>query len=193
MQYIGIAFSVAFCVALAKNLESILEAVGGKLAEYLVQARDFDMYIGASGLNASSSLSILLAISFLHIVMKPDFLDKNQPAQFTAYFALASSIAIGSLILFSGIFSIIGDRIWQLGMPILLLMLHFLTNTYNRNEKLEKLPFLDRPLTLPGVNNLLINIVLFYYVVIGLLFRYPQSNFFSWITGPSTLIPPNAY
>lgn len=179
---VGIGFVIISSVVVASNLEFIFEVVGGKLSEYLIQAKDFDLYTGASGLNASSFLCFLFAVYFWGGIfrLKSDF---RKEILVSAYYAELLSVSVGVLILFSGFLSVVGDRIFQLGFPVLLALLGFFQKNTNNNYKLIGWRF--------GVFNLSVDFLLFYYVIIGLLFRYPQTNFFSWITGTIEFIPPD--
>lgn len=176
----GIGLLIFLSIIFAGNLEFVFEVVGGKLSEYLIQAKEFDLYTGASGLNASSFLCFLFAVYFWNLIFLSN-VNLKEKTLLSFYYAEVISISFGVLILFSGFLSILGDRFFQMGLPVLLALIGFSQGKGGR--------FL-----LSGwfvnIFNFSVNFLLFYYVVIGLLFRYPLTNFFSWITGVIEFTPP---
>ena len=177
-----------------RNLDAVLEGAGGKLAYYLVLARDYDRYTGASGLNSISLMCIIFALFFAKQALRggPGS-GVNKDAVEYYYFAMTLSIATGILILFSGIVAVIGDRVWQLVLPLLMLYTSLCRKlSYPKSQRTAFFDLSSR-VDLYYFTNLAVNILLFYYVVIGLFIRFPLSNFFSLLVGVEELTPLEAF
>lgn len=175
----GIGFLIFLSTIAAVNLELIFDAVGGKLSDYIIQAKEFDLYTGASGLNASSILCFLFAVYFWGLIFRSN-VNLREKTLLSFYYAEMISVSVGILILFSGFLSVLGDRLFQIALPVLLALLGFYQGGGNK--------FLLSGWRI-NIFNFSVNSLLFYYVVIGLLFRYPLTNFFSWITGEIEFSP----
>lgn len=179
-KYVGlyISFAVVGSAFLAISLPLIGELAGGKLYEYYIQSTEFGLYTGASGLNFSSIICLIFFIKFAWIVNDKNFYNNTADERKIATIGCLISGVCASLLIFSGPFAIIGDRIWQMAfMPLLLLesKIGYIKNIFNR------------------VINYVGFIIIGVYVFINLLIRYPQSNFFAPLLPVVDLIPPNVY
>ena len=190
VRRVGVVLMFIIGLLMMRNLDAILEGAGGKLAYYLVLAREYDRYTGASGFNSISLLCIIFALFFARQALRdnPDSGVRKDVAEYY-YFAMTLSITTGILIMFSGVVAVIGDRIWQLVLPLLMLYTSLckkLSYPHNRGRAFFDL---SSRADLYFFTNLIVNVLLFYYVVIGLFIRFPLSNFFSWILGVEELTP----
>lgn len=162
-------------------LPFISQLMGGKLHDYYIQSNDFGLYTGASGLNMASFICLLFFVKFATLhrafsIGNKKLIDGN----FHAVLGCLISGVCASMLLFSGPFAIVADRIWQMVL-LPLLMLESYGNRTAGNSIGGK------------VFNYIIVSSLLFYVVGNLMFRYPQSNFFVPLVPMVELIPPTVY
>jgi hypothetical protein len=180
-KYVGvyIAFAVIGSAILALSLPMIGQIFGGKIYEYYIQSTEFGLYTGASGLNFSSLICIMFFIKFTLFLKAIS--EKNKNATMQRKIATIGCLISGvcaSILLFSGPFAIVGDRVWQMAlMPLLIL-----------EARIGSIKGIYFPI-INYASSVLIGI----YVFINLLLRYPQSNFFGPLLPVVELIPPTVY
>lgn len=179
-KYIGLYIScaVAGSAVLAVSLPLVSDLVGGKLHEYYIQSTQYNWYTGASGLNFSSVICLIFFIKFAWVVNEINFYKNTAAQRKMAIIGCLISGVCASIILFSGPFAIVGDRIWQMAfIPLLLLELQIghVKNVFYRVINQVGFAFI-------GI-----------YVFINLLIRYPQSNFFAPLLPAVDLVPPTVY
>ncbi len=165
----------------ALMLPFIGQLVGGKLYDYYVQSHDFGLYTGASGLNMASFICLLFFLKFA--TLHRAFVIGNKKlihGEFHAVLGCLISGVCASMLLFSGPFAIVADRIWQMVL-LPLLMLESYGNRTAGNSVSGK------------IFNYIIVSSLLVYVIGNLMFRYPQSNFFVPLVPMVELIPPAVY
>lgn len=180
-------------LALPANLTIIASLIGGKIAEYVILAEEFDLYTGASGLNVVSLMCITFALTFVGYMLAPAK-DARPISRPSLHVGLLLAYGTGALVLFSGALSIIGDRIWQMALPIIWALISNARSQWP--ETIFRLPFFNLR-SASGRGGVLISLgsvflvgLLSFYIVVNLVFRYPQTNFFSSIVGKIDLIPP---
>ena len=175
LYYTGILLAFSVTTIIVVNVEAILVFAGGKLGEYAAQAAK-GIYGGASGFNAQS----LLAISFFVIIQycsrKDVKIVETGKERFIWLYFSVLSICLFALIAFSGDFSILGDRIWQMAYFVVLVYVALLWQKANRIRGFSKL-------SIPRLYLFLGLGCVFYFLAYSMLFRYPQNNLASIFTG----------
>lgn len=180
-------------LALPANLTIIASLIGGKIAEYVILADEFDLYTGASGLNIVSLMCITFVLTFVGYMLAPamDARKTNRPS---LHVGVLLAYGTGALVLFSGALSIIGDRIWQMALPIIWTLVSNARSQWTGS--ILQLPFFNlrsasgRGGVLISVGSVLLVGLLSFYIVANLVFRYPQTNFFSSFVGKIDLVSP---
>jgi len=182
------------------KLMTIAQLFGGKIAEYVYIAERYDLYSGASGINVSSVSAILLFVFFATEIGRDSAASDGNSIErysFGARTGLVLSYGAANLILFSGILSVIGDRIWQLILPtvICLMCIIYTASSWPQSvfgiwARVAKNPGRHGGIVATWSPVIIFTIV-GTYIVVNLLFRYPQSNFFDFIFDRIELIPPN--
>lgn len=163
------------------TLPFIGQFVGGKLHDYYIQSHEFGLYTGASGLNMASFICLLFFVKFATLHRAFGIGNKKLiTGEFHAVLGCLISGVCASMLLFSGPFAIVADRIWQM----VLLPLLMLESYGNRTA--------DNSISGKIFNYIIVSFLLF-YVVGNLMFRYPQSNFFVPIVPMVELTPPTVY
>lgn len=160
---------------LVVNIGTIFIMLGGKLKNYYVQALEYGLYTGASGLNSATVL--LLALVFWLLYVKKSIVRHDD------YIFLYVTTGLALLGLFSGILSVVFDRLFHFYIVMLPMFL-------SRYMDESKLYFGDFFLVLMkgrlGVSNttlMFVNLMLLYYAFIITLCLYPQSNVFYYVSG----------
>jgi hypothetical protein len=175
LYYTGILLTFSVTTVIVVNLEVILVFAGGKLGEYAAQTAK-GMYVGASGFNAQS----LLAISFFVIIqfcsLKDAKIVETGKEKFIWLYFSIITICLFALIAFSGVFSIFGDRLWQMAYFVVLVYVAVLWQKADRTRRFRKLSIARLYLFL-GLG------CVFYFLAFSLLFRYPQTNLASFFIG----------
>lgn len=177
------------------NLSHIASVAGGKLEEYARFAERFDVYTGASGLNVTSAMCALFAMFFAsHLILqRGERREGSQHVEHATGFVL--SYFVGLLILFSGLLAIIGDRIWQLALPVLLAFmcrqrgvdpLQSWANLISQNLLAQR--GLLRVIAAGARSGIYVCMTI--YIIGNLLIRYPHTNFFNFILDDVVLVPP---
>ena len=181
------------------NLLQISSLFGGKVAEYVLLADSFDLYTGASAFNIGSGMALLFFL-FFFVAIKRGFLDfvtaSNSPGQLVVRTGLLLSYTAACLIVFSGALSIIGGRMWLLILPIITCLM-CLFYTTERPIGGRAMPWFSIAASRQRANGLviawipwLILSLVGLYIVVNLLIRYPQSNFFDFLLDRVEVIPP---
>jgi hypothetical protein len=192
----ALAAMLLFGLVVPANLMSFASLFSGKIADYVVLADEFDLYTGASGLNLASLMCITFGLTLVgYMLARPD--HERLASRPSLHVGLLLAYGAGALVLLSGALSIIGDRVWQLAFPIIWALVSQAHSTWPHSTL--KLPFFDlrssagRGGVLISAGWLLLVGLLSFYIVVNILFRYPQSNFFSSIVGKKELIAPTAH
>lgn len=199
--YVGIVYvlrsrfvlflSLVVFVIVFLNLIGVVEFLaylfGGKIEEYLILSGDFGLYVGASGFNLSSLSSLALVVFFLYLIFREE--GQNNVGD-KAILGLLFAFFSAGLVLFSGPFSIIGDRIWQMMFPVAFSIFEYLKANFYATSKARCRELRNGYISVFLVLSFSATFIMGVIVVVNILVRYPQSNIFSFITGERDLIPP---
>lgn len=176
------------------NLEKIAPLIGGKVEEYVILTESFDLYSGASGINASSVMAIFFVIFFLLLISISREAFGDTKYLTTASIGLMFAYGAGSLVLFSGMLAVIGDRIWQLALPIALAIMYSgyfgLKNDFKKSGDVDSLLVYRTRFIALKISGIAVFCLLNYLILINICIRYPQTNFFSFVMGEIELKAP---
>jgi hypothetical protein len=176
------------CVAfyLMLNLDSVLVLFDDKIAEYYHQAATLGFFSSASGFNITTILCLCFAIRFYLEYRRQRSHNRMSSAKdlistFPVSFGLVCGCLLFTMIFSAGIFAVFSDRLWQMTLPLLLMIDGFTTR--------EESNFILRELTSTKIRlvsfilSRILDVALLYYIVVNLLLRYPLTNAFSWFFG----------
>ena len=153
-------------LALILFINPLAEIIGGKLGEYAFLANEHDMYQGSSGLKLTSLISLLIlahSISCYRLQVNNNEISARLKTYSTFYVLLSGFVTL--LVLFGGALSIVGDRLWQSSIIILIQTYGLTKKQYSRNLSSYSI-------------NLCTFIIVFIFVISNPIFRYPQTNLF---------------
>lgn len=188
---IGSIILISVSSIVVNNFSSFLSLYDGKIGEYYNQAEVYGFNSGASGLNLSSLMCLLFGLFFIDLYIKVKNnknVNKFKKNVITAItFGIFCSALNFVLIAFSGIFAVLGDRVWQLSLPLFILISAHIGSRFIDSNTFFVIS--SKSNFIRVLVDSAINVILFYYVVINLLIRYPLSNVFSWLTGIHKLVP----
>lgn len=180
-----ILFTIIF-LNLIGMIEFLAYVFGGKIEEYLVLSEDFGLYVGASGVNLSSISALALVGFFLYSIAREGQINVGDKSVLGLLFAFFSA----GLVLFSGPFSIIGDRIWQMMFPVAFSIFEYVKTDFYAASKTRYRGLRNGYASVFLVLSFFATFIMSVLVVGNILVRYPQSNIFSFVTGERDLIPP---
>tara|TARA_B110000211_G_C13807376_1_gene433320 strand:- start:60 stop:626 length:567 start_codon:yes stop_codon:yes gene_type:complete len=168
------------------NLGDVLVLFDNKIAEYYDQATTLGFYSTASGFNITTIICLFFAIRFYLEYRRQRFHNRMSSAKdlistFPVSFGLVCGCLLFTMIFGAGIFAVFSDRLWQMTLP-LLLMIDGFTNREESNFILKELTITKMRLV-SFILSRILDIALLYYIVVNLLLRYPLTNAFSWFFG----------
>lgn len=175
-SFLGIFASVIFCALFVGNFQFLAGLIGGKLQDYYIQAAYYNTYTGASGLNIVSLIFLISCFVFYRNYKYDksfETVEDLMMMQRANILGILLSSVVFVLIYFGGIYAVIGDRISQMAIFMIIFLLY-------------------RGRIKAGNYGILL-IALAYYAFVNLLLRYPQSNFFYPLTQHADLMLPVLY
>ena len=180
------------CVAyyVMTNLGIVLIFFDGKVAEYYDQATALGFFSSASGFNITTIICLLFIIRFFLEYRTQKFHSKfNSEGAFISTVPVSFGVVCGCLlftmIYSAGIFSVFSDRLWQMALPLLLMIDGF--STRDESKLLLKKRTVIRSRLVSFFFSRLLDVALLYYIVGNILIRFPLTNAFSWLVGESQL------